>query len=50
MSRGFAKTFGVNLRRRTEWPIAGHTQEETAKRLGYSPRLMANASFRITFL
>jgi hypothetical protein len=30
--------------------ISGHTQEETAKRLGYSPRLMAAASFQITFL
>jgi hypothetical protein len=30
--------------------ISGHAQEETAKRPGYSPRLIAAAFFEITFL
>jgi len=36
--RGFAK------------PTSGHTEVETAERLGYSRSPMADASFEITFL
>jgi len=42
--------FGSQLAATNGAAISGHTQEETAKRLGYSPQSMAAASFQITFL
>jgi len=47
--QGFAK-HSVSLAAANGAAISGHAQEETAKRPGYSPRLIAAAFFEITFL